>query len=81
MRSAIGKEKCPTLSVFSSMARVSNRQILQIRYAMIPTTLILITIRINPAENLEPRANRELLKLDMQDGDTLEVHQEQIGGC
>ena len=29
--------------------------------------------RVNPTDNPET--------LDMQDGDTLEVHQEQIGGC
>ncbi|KAJ9627962.1 SUMO protein smt3 [Taxawa tesnikishii (nom. ined.)] len=29
--------------------------------------------RVNPTDNPE--------SLDMQDGDTLEVHQEQIGGC
>ncbi|KAL1586917.1 hypothetical protein WHR41_04214 [Cladosporium halotolerans] len=29
--------------------------------------------RVNPTDNPE--------MLDMQDGDTLEVHQEQIGGC
>lgn len=77
MPSATGKERISLVCDSYSTASASQRKTTRIRYVQAIVTSDPGIIGMTNIYWDSPNVRQ----LDMQDGDTLEVHQEQIGGC